>query len=357
MRIVQVIDSLEVGGAEKMAVNYANALSERIDFSGLIATRAEGNLKKQLNGKVSYLFLNRKGTIDFSAALRLKKYCKKNKIDYLQPHSSSYFIVLLVKLIYPNIKIVWHDHNGLSEFISAQKSLILKIASYFFKGIIVVNFKLKNWAEKELNCKNVIYLPNFTSQNFEVQSETILKGVDGKRILCLANLRDQKNHFLLLEVAEKLKMTKPDWTFHLVGKDFVDDYSTNIKKLIVSNRLDDTVFVYGSKNDVNNIINQADIAILTSKSEGLPVALIEYGLMSKPVITTNVGEIPFIIQDGINGFIVAVNEAERFYERILELIDDSALRLNFGNLLHQTILENHSEEGVIIKYLNWIETL
>ncbi|WP_396176157.1 glycosyltransferase [Flavobacterium sp.] len=357
MRIVQVIDSLEVGGAEKMAVNYANALSERIDFSGLIATRAEGNLKKQLNGKVSYLFLNRKGTIDFSAALRLKKYCKKNKIDYLQPHSSSYFIVLLVKLIYPNIKIVWHDHNGLSEFISAQKSLILKIASYFFKGIIVVNFKLKNWAEKELNCKNVIYLPNFTSQNFEVQSETILKGVDGKRILCLANLRDQKNHFLLLEVAEKLKKTKPDWTFHLVGKDFVDDYSTNIKKLIVSNRLDDTVFVYGSKNDVNNIINQADIAILTSKSEGLPVALIEYGLMSKPVITTNVGEIPFIIQDGINGFIVAVNEAERFYERILELIDDSALRLNFGNLLHQTILENHSEEGVIIKYLNWIETL
>jgi glycosyltransferase involved in cell wall biosynthesis len=161
----------------------------------------------------------------------------------------------------------------------------------------------------------------------------------------------------LLEVAEKLKKTKPDWTFHLVGKDFVDDYSTNIKKLIVSNRLDDTVFVYGSKNDVNNIINQADIAILTSKSEGLPVALIEYGLMSKPVITTNVGEIPFIIQDGINGFIVAVNEAERFYERILELIDDSALRLNFGNLLHQTILENHSEEGVIIKYLNWIETL
>ena len=112
-----------------------------------------------------------------------------------------------------------------------------------------------------------------------------------------------------------------------------------------------------SKNDVNNIINQTDIAILTSKSEGLPVALIEYGLMSKPVISTNVGEIPFIIQDGINGFIVAVNEAERFYERILELIDDATLRTRFGNYLHQTIIENHSEEGVIIKYLNWIETL
>ena len=79
--------------------------------------------------------------------------------------------------------------------------------------------------------------------------------------------------------------------------------------------------------------------------------------MSKPVISTNVGEIPFIIQDGINGFIVAVNKAERFYERILELIDDATLRTRFGNYLHQTIIENHSEEGVIIKYLNWIETL
>jgi hypothetical protein len=168
-----------------------------------------------------------------------------------------------------------------------ERSLFFKIPTYFLNGLIGVNYKLIKWAEKELNCKNVIYLPNFTSQNFEVQSETILKGVDGKRILCLANLRDQKNHFLLLEVAEKLKMTKPDWTFHLVGKDFEDDYSTKIKELIQSKRLVDTVFVYGSKNDVNNIINQADIAILTSKSEGLPVALIEYGLMSKPVISTN----------------------------------------------------------------------
>ncbi|MGL2964065.1 glycosyltransferase [Flavobacterium sp. RSB2_4_14] len=357
MRIVQVIDSLEIGGAEKMAVNYANALSKKIEFSGLVATRAEGNLKSQLYEEVSYLFLYRKKIIDFSAIFRLRNYCKEHKVDYLQPHSSSYFMALLVKLIYPKIKLIWHDHNGLSEFIGAQKSFILKIASYFFKGIIVVNFKLKNWAEKELYCQKVIYLPNFTSQNFEVQSETTLKGVKGKRILCLANLRDQKNHFLLLEVAEKLKETKPDWTFHLVGKDFEDDYSTKIKGLIQSKKLVDTVFVYGSKNDVNNIIDQVDIAILTSKSEGLPVALIEYGLQKKPVVSTNVGEIPLIIQDGVNGFIVGVNEVEAFYERLLQLIDDSTLRHSFGNYLHQTILENHSEEGVIINYLNWVKKL
>jgi len=71
MRIVQIIDSLAVGGAEKMAVNYANALSGKIEFSGLVATRAEGTLKNQLHEAVSYLFLNRKKVIDFGAIFKL----------------------------------------------------------------------------------------------------------------------------------------------------------------------------------------------------------------------------------------------------------------------------------------------
>ena len=60
MRILQIIDSLEAGGAERMAVNYANALADKIDFSGLVATRKEGALRNQLSINVSYLFLNKK---------------------------------------------------------------------------------------------------------------------------------------------------------------------------------------------------------------------------------------------------------------------------------------------------------
>lgn len=357
MRIVQVIDSLEVGGAEKMAINYANALSRRIDFSGLVATRAEGHLKSQLDGTVSYLFLSKTKTLDLGAAFRLKKYCKDNQVDFLQPHSSSYFIALLVKLIYPKIQIIWHDHNGLSEFISTQKSLVLKIASFFFKGIIVVNYKLKNWAEKELNCKSVVYFPNFTNDVSTTVKETTLQGTEGRRILCLANLRDQKNHFLLLEVAEKLKNSHPDWTFHLVGKDFEDDYSKRLCEAISAKGLEQAVFIYGSKNDVQHIINQSDLAILTSKSEGLPVALIEYGLNKKPVVSTNVGEIPLIIKHGENGFIVGAQDAVAFYESLVKLIDDNLLRQELAQALYQTILANHSEEGVMNQYLNWIKGL
>ena len=356
MRILQLIDTLDAGGAEKMAVNYANALSERIEFSGLIATRREGDLKKQLNNKVDFLFLNKKSTLDFNSIFKLKSYIKTNKIDFIHAHSSSFFIATCVKIVYPKVNVIWHDHNGLSEFLSKRKSLVLKLTSFFFKGILVVNYQLKNWALKELNCKKVIYLANFTKFNDTILKETLLNGVDGKRIICIANLRHQKNHFLLLEVAEKLQKTFPEWTFHCIGKDFNDDYSNKIKVIIKEKSLTN-VFFYGSKNDISNCIKQASIGILTSNSEGLPVALLEYGINNIPVISTDVGEIPLIIKNGVNGFIVPSKNPQLFYKSLKELITNPTSRTSFGIALNKTIIKHNSENAVLNQYIDWINKL
>jgi len=218
----------------------------------------------------------------------------------------------------------------------------------------VVNDQLKIWSEIELYCKKIIYLANFTTLNKNEVSVTNLKGKIGNRILCLANLRIQKNHFLLLDVAKKILESHPEWTFHLVGKDFNDDYSRQVKELIISKNLSDNVFIYGSKNDTTAIINQADIAILTSHSEGLPVAILEYGLSKKAVVSTEVGEISSIINNGINGFLVPKYDKEKFFVSLLKLIQNETLREDMGNNLHETILKNHSEEIIIRNYLNWI---
>ena len=68
MRILQLIDSLEAGGAERMAVSYANALNRNVGFGALVTTRAEGSLKNQLDKNVVYSFLNRKSTFDFNSS-------------------------------------------------------------------------------------------------------------------------------------------------------------------------------------------------------------------------------------------------------------------------------------------------
>jgi glycosyltransferase involved in cell wall biosynthesis len=354
MRIIQIIDSLEAGGAERMAVNYANALACQIDFSGLVATRKEGSILSQVDTKVNYLFLNKKRTFDLKAVFVLRRYVIENKVTIVHAHSTSFFVAFLLKLVCPSVKILWHDHYGDSEFLNSRATFMFRMTLPFFDGVISVNQKLQQWAEQKLRVKNTIYLPNFPSQDYEIEGVTFLKGTIGKRIVSVANLRPQKNHFLLLRVAKKLKETHPDWTFHLVGKDFEDDYSATIKKLVVEYDLKDTVFLYGSQNDIQNILEQAAICILTSESEGLPVALLEYGRAKKPVVVTDVGEIPTVIVDDKNGFIVAQKE-ELFYATLVKLIENEVLRHDFGEAIYKTVLNNYSEEGIIKHYLNWLQ--
>ena len=356
MRIVQIIDSLELGGAERMAVNYANALCNSEECSGLVATRKEGPLRNELHPSVLFLSLNRKRTIDFAALFRLRRFCTANQIEWVQAHSSSYFMAVMLKIVLPSIKIIWHDHNGLSEFVGSQKTFAIKAASFFFKGIVVVNEKLLHWAQSKLHCAAVLYLPNFTSSVIPTESATqLLK--NQKAILCLANLRDQKNHLMLLRVAARLKITHPDWTFHLVGKDFSDHYSENLRAEIETRGLTEHVFLYGSRKDPQPIIQQAEICILTSKSEGLPVSLLEYGAMQKAVVVTAAGEMPRIVNDGINGFVTAVNDDSEFYNKLVQLADSQDLRTKLGQELFKTIEAGHSEQAVISKYLNWVAAL
>ncbi|NGY37467.1 glycosyltransferase family 4 protein [Flavobacterium sp. XN-5] len=354
MRILQLIDSLDAGGAERMAVNYANALAGVISFSGLVTTRKEGDLKGQLKAQVSYLFLNKKRSFDLKALFVLKSYVVENQVSVVHAHSSSFFLAFLLKLVHPSVRVLWHDHYGESEFLNLRPTFILRLSLPFFEGVISVNQKLKQWVEQKMHFKNTIYLANFATKENGIKRNTVLKGEVGKRIVCLANLRSQKNHLLLLEVAKILRVLHPEWTFHLVGKDFEDAYSAEIKKLIVEYGLKDRVFIYGSKNDVENIVQQAAICVLTSKSEGLPVALLEYGRGKKAVVVTAVGEIPEVVQNGENGFVVPQN-AELFCAALVKLIENEPLRDDFGAALYQAILNSYSEEKIIKQYLKWLQ--
>lgn len=354
IRVVQLIDSLEAGGAERMAVNYANLLHRKLGFSALITTRSEGQLKKQLENDIVYLFLNKKKIIDIKALNHFKNFVHKYEISHIHAHSSSVFFAVLLKLIIPKIKIIWHDHYGKSEMLNNRPKLALQIASFFVSSIISVNQNLKKWAFEQLFCKNIVYLPNFIGESLEFFIDaTNLHGVSGKRIVCLANLRPQKNHHFLLKVAKEIKKSHPEFTFHLVGKDFNDKYSQSIKDEISNLSLTDSVFVYGSREDISNILKQSDIGILTSSSEGLPIAILEYGFHKLPIVATSVGQIPKVIDSG-EGILVESNNVEGFIEGLKIIIENTKLKKSLANSIHSKIINNFSEKAVFKLYIDCI---
>ena len=88
MRILQLIDSLNVGGLEKVGVNLANALADEGVYSCLVSTRKEGPLKAAIKSNVNYSCLNKKYALDLKAIYRLKQFLEAHKINILHAHGS-----------------------------------------------------------------------------------------------------------------------------------------------------------------------------------------------------------------------------------------------------------------------------
>jgi glycosyltransferase involved in cell wall biosynthesis len=346
MRVLQLIDSLNAGGAERVAVNFANSLRPIISESFICSTRAEGVLKSGLSKEVQYLFLNKKSIIDFKAIGKLNSFINLNKIGIIHAHGSSFFLGTIIKILNPKVILIWHEHYGNRNKTPKINKLILKICSWFFSSIIAVNESLKERSESKLLTKNVYILPNYPVIN-TLLKVTKLKGNDWKRIVCLANLRPDKDHLNLLEAFNELNKLHPDWTLHLVGQFYKDEYYNSITNYIIENNLESFAFIYGSCPDIYNILNQCDIGVLSSKSEGLPVSLLEYGLSKLPVIVTNVGDCNKVISNLDEGIIIESENHKALSEAIQKLIEDVNLRKALAENLHQKIVTTYSESSCI----------
>ncbi|WZL88457.1 glycosyltransferase [Salinimicrobium sp. 3283s] len=354
MRVLQLIDSLRPGGAEKMSVTYANALATQIDASFLCCTRMEGLLKKQLAPEVGYLFLNKTGTFDLRAFLKLKKFVKENKVDIIQAHGSSWFMGVLLKISLPKLKLVWHDHYGAR----AEKDLrpgLLSIFSEYFDGIISVNLQLKEWAERNLHCNKIAFIPNFASFGGREPKDNNLQIREGFKIIHLANLKPPKDHLNLLKAFGKLSQVNTSVSLHLIGKEENNFYSQELRKFIKENGLEDKIYFYGEREEIMNLLQQADLGVLSSSSEGLPVALLEYGFAGLPVVCTKVGECESVV--GTAGVLVPPNDPEALFLALKSYVENEVERRKDSVAFQKRVFETYSEKQVLKQLLSFMRDL
>jgi glycosyltransferase involved in cell wall biosynthesis len=354
MTVLQLIDSLDAGGAERVAVTYANALVPEIDQSSLCVTRKEGILKKTIDGRVNYLFLNKKHTLDILALIRLIRFIQKHQITIIHAHSSSYFTATLMKLINSKLKLIWHDHYGNSEMLEHRKFKVLRWCSKKFSRILCVNRDLEEWANRNLKTKKVHYFRNAVSFPSEMNDMSIkLEGQKGKRIVCLANFRPQKDHENLLEAFKQVVQKYSDFSLHLFGKNWNDSYFRKINELMIQDELKSNVFYYGSNTNVAQILQHMDMGVLASKSEGLPMTLLEYGMAGLGVVCTDVGQ----CKDVIHGYGACVqpNKPDELANSIIRYIDHPDKMKQNALSFQAHIEQNYSMKVLIPELVSYYE--
>jgi glycosyltransferase involved in cell wall biosynthesis len=347
MRVLQLIDNLHPGGAERMAVNIANELTVRNVESYLCCTREEGSLKLQLKPQVKYFYANRSGKIGINGIQRLNKFVQEEEITHLHPHGSSFFVATIIKLRQPYLKIVWHDHYGKRASANNNRFSILKLCSRKFDLVVTVNNGLASWARSNLLCAQVKMLTNFVVASAPISEYK--EESNNLKIVALTNLRPDKNHELLITAFTDLCKTHENVELEIIGKDFQDEYAQRIKDLIALNSMENKIKLLGSRTDVDQLLSMADIGILTSQNEGLPMALLEYGVNSLPVICTNVGACAAVV--GNHGIVVESGDQLGITQGMKLLIENVQLRQQYGVDFRKRIIENHGSKNYMSKLI------
>jgi glycosyltransferase involved in cell wall biosynthesis len=357
-KVMQVVDSLTAAGMEAVAVNLGNLLSQKGLTNIVCTTRATGPLESRIANGVQHLHLARKGIVGAGALKRLARFLKEQQVDLVHAHGSSVFFSVLAGCFAPPVKVVWHDHFG-RYATEKRPAWLFRLAMRRAAGVIAVNEPLAEWARTALRvpADRVWYVPNCVAEPPASLLAPGLPGTPGRRIVCVANLRPEKDHLTLVDAMKLIAEAEPSATLLLVGDHANSVHVARIKERIGQHGLTGQVFLLGSRHDVPSLLSGCDVGVLSSASEGLPLALLEYGMARLPAVATRIGQVPEVLDEGRAGLLVTPGRADELAAALLRLFRSAELREKLGWELGTRVREHYNEAAFLRRILSIYETV
>jgi glycosyltransferase involved in cell wall biosynthesis len=348
--VVHVVDALNIGGAERVAVNLVNLLPRDRYVPYLCTTRSEGPLSQFVAPHVTRVCLERKGKLDPAALRQFVRFVEERRISIVHAHASALFFSRIASALSGKCALVWHDHYGRADF-GDRPAWLYRVATRGIDGVIAVNQTLADWCRDRLHVRRdrVWYIPNLVDAPEAGAHETPLRlaGEPGRRIACVANFRPQKDHPTLLRAMVRIRQHAPGAHLFLIGDSADPAYVARIRALISELQLDDAVTYMGPRNDVPAILRQCSIGVLSSASEGLPLALLEYGKHGLAAVSTAVGQCPEVLDNGDVGLLVPPAAPENLSHAILDLLENPARRASFARRFQERVDELYSPRRIL----------
>ena len=310
MKIFQVITLSEYGGAQSVVQNLSQAFSA--DNEVFVLYGGNGDAWENINGNIKKIRTNKHrkelSIKDIFLFLRLIYYRIKFRPDIVHLHSSK--MGVLGRIVFSPAKTIYTLHGFDSVRLAHRKFLFIEklLKNRAAKIVAVSQYDVEGLKEENI-FKNVelIYngLIDYTnlSDHYKYDERLLTQIQDIKQnynrtIMCISRVSKQKKFELFLDIAESM----PQYAFVWIGnKEPMSGLPAN-------------VFCLGEAAFAHIYLKYADLFILPSNYEGLPVSILEALSYSVPVVASAVGGIPEIL-NGDNGFCVS-NDVLSFKEKI-----------------------------------------
>lgn len=352
IRVFHLIKSLGRGGAEMLlpeGLHYADRTKFEFKYGYMLPWTNDmvESLKRQ---DVDVICFHTKTTVSIMAsAFRIARELRYWKADVMHCHLPVSGIVGRLAGKLAGVPVVYTEHNKMERY----HPLTRKINIYTWKlqkHVIAVSNEVKESIGKHapasvpvrvvLNGVNGNHFSREALNGNTARDElNIPQGVPV--IGTVASFRVQKQLDLWLKIASMIRNEIPSVKFLLVGDGPVRD---SLHKQVRELNLGDAVYFPGLQKDVRPYLATMDIYLMTSRFEGLPVALLEAMAMERPVVSTPVGGIPEVIEEGRNGYLIPDTDLDRFRKKLSELLNDDKGRLEMGKHARETVMKNFGME-------------
>lgn len=345
MKILHVITRSELGGAQSVVINLANSMC--LNHEVIVVAGEDGPMWDALDDRVSKIKIPeivREVSVikDCVALFKLRKVYSSIKPDVVHLHSSK--IGILGRLAFPPKKIIYSIHGFDSIRLEYRKFLPIERAlKNRCKAIIGVSqYDVNNLMSE--NIKDNVYLIRNGIKNFA----SIDTHPDSKNIL--AKIKDETGKKIILSIS-RLALPKRFDLFCKIAEELLD---YNYQFVWIGNKeekypIPQNVIMLGEKKDAYQYYRYADLALLLSDYEGLPISLIEALCYSKPIIASNVGGISEIVLNNQNGYTLNNDEGD-FAEKINYILKNDKIYQEFSKKSFEIFRENLTVEKMVDKY-------
>jgi len=357
--VMQVLHSLEIGGAEKLAFDISRNFDDQFKFS-FLCLDSLGQMTPRVKKEGMNVFcLNRKSGFDVSLVKNFSHILTEHNVDIIHAHQYTpyFYSVISARLSNRKPKVIFTEHGRHQpDKIRFKRVIFNKIfqpslctgVSVFSKDSLVTFEKISPskidliYNGVDLNRFPTKYDKDLIRKKLGFRKNDSLVGI-------IARLDPIKDHTTLIDAISLLKKEFADLKLVTVGDG--PEKSRLTDKVDRLNLKDEIVFM-GTRDDVPDILMALDIFVLPSVMEAMSVTLLEAMSASLPVVATNVGGNKEIIVDGLSGKLVPVGDAHYLANTIKSLLTNPESARKLGTEARKSVEKNFSFDKMIENYKN-----
>lgn len=268
--------------------------------------------------------------IDFLAVIELIKIFRKTEPNLVTLHSSKAGLIGRIAcflLRVPTIFTVhgWSFAEGISERKRKVFAFLEKLLGKISTHIITVSEADKKLA-LDLNVVNQSHMTAIHNGVKPLKKINQFRKTNTFKLISVARFSEQKDHETLLRALSLV--SNRQWELDLVGDGPLENDMVELaEKLGISGNLN----FLGLRKDVPDLLSQADMFVLISNWEGLPLSILEAMSIGLPIIASDVGGVNESVKDGFNGRIISRGDTSRLKDVLEETIENEKLLDLYGH--------------------------